>query len=336
VNNDRELGEFEHGARKLEGAMLEQPGVAFERMPGLTYALNRFIAAAPARLSPLISGIASGGSMEQVRSTTLFRAVGDCSGLTAAVYATTEPESRLLIALDEHIDDLIVSSVFGEAIAVDSETGREAETPPSRTSIETALVEEFARALGKALEAAFAPLAPFALSFERLVSLSDPFALGRRDTEAAAARFSLPMSGGSCECLVIFGQTLLLSLRKELAREPRDEEPATDRRWSRLMEVGVQQTQLPMIAILEEVSMRLGDVAGLRVGGVLPLQCSDFDSIRLECSGRGMFTCRLGQGEGRYRLEIENSIAAGSEGYVMNGDAFTRPSTIASNIPRDV
>ena len=75
------------------------------------------------------------------------------------------------------------------------------------------------------------------------------------------------------------------------------------------MEVGVQQTRLPVKAVLEEVAMSLGDVANFRVGELLPLQCNDFTSIRLECSGRGMFTCKLGQADGRYRLEVESPIA---------------------------
>ena len=79
------------------------------------------------------------------------------------------------------------------------------------------------------------------------------------------------------------------------------------------MEAGVRQTRLPVTAVLEEVPMSLGDIANLRVGGVLPLQCNDFNAIRLECSGRGMFTCKLGQGDGRYRLEIESPIAQGPE-----------------------
>ena len=59
--------------------------------------------------------------------------------------------------------------------------------------------------------------------------------------------------------------------------------------------------------------MSLGDVANFRVGGLLPLQCNDFTAIRLECSGRGMFTCKLGQADGRYRLEVDNPIAHGHE-----------------------
>jgi flagellar motor switch protein FliM len=312
MNVDGASNDVDHGARKLQGAMLEHSSIAIERMPGLSCALDRFIADAPARLSSLITH-PSGGSIEKIRATTVFQAIEDCSGLTAAVYASVEPQARLLIALDERIDDLIVSSIFGEVVAADigDKPGTEVRTP--RTAIEAALLEAFARALGEALAAAFAPLAPIALSFERLQTLTDSFALGRRDSEAAAARFSLQMNGGACECLVLLPQAFLLPFRNELAHDPEVETPAADRRWSRLMEFGVQQTRLPVTAILEEVPMSLGDIANFRVGGLLPLQRSDFTAVRLECSGRGMFTCKLGQADGRYRLEIETPIAQGSE-----------------------
>jgi len=312
VTIDGGTHEFDHGVRKLQGAMLEHPNLAIERMPGLGHALDRFIAEAPQRLSPLIAR-PCGGSIEQVRSTTLFQAIGDCSGLTAAVYASVEPEARLLIALDERIDDLIVSSIFGVAIAAGAPANPRIEAGKARTAIEATLLEAFARALGTALQAAFAPLAPIVLNFERFAKLTDSFVLGKRDNEAAAARFSLQMNGGACECLVLLPQALLLPFRKELEHDPEAETPAADRRWSRLMEAGVRQTRLPVTAILEEVPMSLGDIANLRVGKVLPLQCNDFTAIRLECSGRGMFTCKLGQGDGRYRLEIESPIPTGPD-----------------------
>jgi flagellar motor switch protein FliM len=299
-------------ARKLQGAMLEQPNLAVERMPGLAHALDRFVAEAPERLSSLIAR-PSAGSVEEVRLTTLFQAIRDCSGLTAAVYASVEPEARLLIALDDRIDDLIVSSTFGEVIAADATGAPGSGGRGPRTMVEAALLEAFARALGVALEAAFAPIAPIALAFERLAPLVDPFALGRRDSEAAAARFSLQMNGGVCECLVLLPQALLLPFRKELAHDPEAEAPAADRRWSRLMEIGVQQARLPVTAVLEEVAMSLGDIANLRAGAVLPLQSSDFNSIRLECSGRKMFTCKLAHENGHYRLEIERQITRGPE-----------------------
>ena len=76
-----EANGVEQGARKLQGAMLEHSNLAVERMPGLGYALNRFIAEAPLRLSSLIAR-PSAGSIEEVRATTLFQAIEDCAGLT--------------------------------------------------------------------------------------------------------------------------------------------------------------------------------------------------------------------------------------------------------------
>ncbi len=299
--------EVEVGARRLKGALLENSGLPIERMPGLAAALEGFIAAAPDSLAPLVSHPSEPGQIEQPKPTTLFQAIGDCAGLAAAVYASAEPESRMLIALDERIDDLMVASIFGEGgeLAKDATDA----APRSRTPIETALVEEFARGLGRAIEAGFAPTASVTLSFERLLTLTDAFALGRRDMPAAAARFSLPLSGGPCEGLVLIPQSLLLPIRRELGREPAAETASADRRWSNSMETGLRQTRLPVTAILEELTMNLGDVANFRIGEVLPLQSSNFDSVRLECAGRGMFLCKLGQGDGRYRLEIAASLA---------------------------
>jgi hypothetical protein len=136
--------EFDHGARRLQGAMLEHPNLAIDRMPGLSFALNRFIAEAPARLASLIAR-PSRAAIEEIRATTLFEAIGECSGLTAAIYASAEPEARFMIALDERIDGLIVSSIFGEAVGADSPDKPGTDAQKSRTTIEASLVEAFAR-----------------------------------------------------------------------------------------------------------------------------------------------------------------------------------------------
>ncbi len=303
--------EFDHGARRLQGAMLEHPNLEIERMPGLSFALNRFIAEAPTRLALLVAHT-SGAAVEEIRATTLFEAIGECDGLTAAIYASAEPEARFMIALDDRIDELLASSIFGE-VAAERFDKPEGETEKPRTTIEATLLEAFARAIGEALEAGFASVAPVAFSFERLTTIKDLLALGRRDGEAAAARFTIALSGGNCEGLLLLPQAFLLPFRAELANDPEAEAPAADQRWSRLMEAGVHQTRLPVMAVLEEVSMSLGDVANLHVGHLLPLQCNDFNAIRLQCSGRGMFTCKLGQADGRYRLEVESPIAQGSD-----------------------
>ena len=65
MNIDEGTRDFDHGARRLQGAMLEHPTLAIERMPGLSFALNRFIVEAPARLSSLIAR-PSGAAIEEI------------------------------------------------------------------------------------------------------------------------------------------------------------------------------------------------------------------------------------------------------------------------------
>ena len=295
------------GARRLSGAMLEHAALSVERMPGLAAALDRFVAEAPRSLESLLPGGAARGAFEDVRATSLSLAVADCGGLTAAIYASAESQARVILALDERIDELLVAAIFGESVRLEASDPARDETR-ARTAIETALVEEFSRALGLALETAFAPLGRLELTLESLVPINDDFPLARRDSPAAAARFSLPIGHGAFEGLLLLPQALLAPLRKELECGQVVDAPPADGRWSRLLETEVKQTRLPLAAILDELPMSLGDVANLRVGEILPLESNGFDEIRLQCSGRSIFVCRLGQGEGRYRLEIESPI----------------------------
>ena len=125
---------IDQGARKLQGAMLEHSSLTIERMPGLGAALNRFIAEAPLLLSSLVARPCA-GSIEEARATRQSQAIEDCSGLTAAVYATAEPAARILIALDERIDDLIVSSIFGEVVAeVSTDPASESRKPRTKST----------------------------------------------------------------------------------------------------------------------------------------------------------------------------------------------------------
>ena len=83
---------------KLKGAMLDHPGFAVERMPGLAGALDQFRrrGAEQPRAARLSRPTASRRDRTGAQPTTLFQAIGDCAGLTAAIYASAEPEARML------------------------------------------------------------------------------------------------------------------------------------------------------------------------------------------------------------------------------------------------
>jgi len=290
----------------LQGPQPDHPGVAIERLPGLAFALEQFALNVREALAPLCKARAS-GTMEEMKPTSLFELLGECEGRTAAMLHCAPFDARLLLIFDPRIVDTLVAAVFGGS-AADRDASLRARPNRPRTGIETSLVAELARSLGKALDKAFAQAASLELRFERLETLVDVHALGRRDMPAVAATLTIDTAGGAASLVVLLPQTLLLPMRKSLSLDPGEEASAADPRWTRQMEVGVTKARIAVTAVLDELEMTLGDIADLAVGQVLNLHGAGMGRVRLESAGHEMFWCKLGQGDGRYSLEIEEPI----------------------------
>ncbi|MGO4870866.1 MAG: FliM/FliN family flagellar motor switch protein [Roseiarcus sp.] len=285
----------------------EHHGLSIEKSPGLGFALEQFALNAPEAVSPLFKAHSS-GTIDEMRPTRLFEFIGGCEGLTAAVLHSEQLDARLLLIFDRRIVDTVVTAVFGGDATPEGAPAAPSRPNRSLTSIESRLVAELARRLGKALDKGFAQVASLGLAFERLETLVDVYALGRRDMPAVAGRLTVETSGGPIVLTILMPQTLLAPIRKNLSFDPESETPASDPRWTRQMENGVTKTRIAVTAVLDELEMTLGDIADLAVGQVLSLHGAGMGRVRLECGGREMFWCTLGQGEGRYSLEIEEPI----------------------------
>jgi flagellar motor switch protein FliM len=292
----------------LHGAQADHSGLSIERMPGIAFALEQFALSVPDTLAPLCKA-SSSGTIDELRSTSLFQFLGECQGLTAAVLNCAALDARMLMIFDEAIADTLVTAIFsGED---ESELGRRPRRP--RTTIETGLIAELARRLCKALNKGFERTASLALTYERLETLADVHTLGRRDMPAIAARVTIDTAGGPTPLIALFPQSLLAPIRKDLTFDPGNEAPASDPRWTRDMEARVTKTPVAVTAILDQVEMTLGEIAKLAIGQVLTLNGAGMGRVRLECAGREIFWCKLGEGDGRYSLQIEEAIAQESE-----------------------
>ncbi len=296
----------------LQSPQPDQPGLSIERMPGLVFALQQFALSVSEALTPLCKA-STPGTVDEVKPTSVFALIGECEGLTSAVLHSAQLDARMLLIFDRRIVDTLVAAVFEDEAGANRETATPARPNRPRTGIETSLVAELARSLGKALDRGFAQIASLALTFERLETLVDAYALGRRDMPAVAARLTIDTPGGPTPLIVLLPQTLLLPIRKNLSFDPGSETSMSDPRWTRQMEVGVTKARVAVTAVLDELEMTLGDVADLAVGKVLNLHGAGMGRVRLECAGREMFWCKLGNGEGRYSLEIEDTIEQESD-----------------------
>jgi flagellar motor switch protein FliM len=309
TEEDRHIHSSEH---KLNGSMLDQPGIAIDRLPGLAIVLDTFAANLCPALQPLF-GEAPTSVVEKMTTAALFEMISKCKGQFAGVLRCEDLDSRLLIIFDANVVEILLASIFGSDATKrdDRQSSGLAKRPP--TTLDKRLVTEAARQLGQALELGFAQFAKASFSFEDLRTLSDAYVLGRKDMPILMARVGIKTSAGTCGCTVVLPQTLLQALRRELSADPSRTTAASDPRWARQMEVGVTKARLPVTAILEEFEMTLADITKLEVGRVIDLHGAGMGRVRLDCAGRGVFWGKVGQAEGRYSLEIADAIEADGE-----------------------
>jgi flagellar motor switch protein FliM len=299
----REEPELGGQGRKLTPSMLDGGGVSLERLPSLAYALEQFSAALSEAMTPLF-GESGSGSTAELRNVSLFEALGERLGRQFATLRSESFDHPILLVFPSDIGDFLVASTFGGV-----RTERAAEAPfPQPTAIEMRLIEEFARGLAKALEIGFSSVAKLAFTVEPPRRLADAQVLGRRDMPVTTLRIAYKSAAGDCECDAVLPHANLTSLRRELSREPPTDAPAADGHWIRQLHERVSETRMPVTAILEEMSMTLGDIARLQVGAVVALRGSGLGRVRLECGGHGVFWGNLDSGEGRYAITVGEPI----------------------------
>ena len=301
--------------RKAQDPLLDQNSFSVERLPSLAIVFDQFAASLAAGVAPLCRSSAT-FAVEKVETASLFETLGERQGLLAAVLHCAELDARGLVLFDRRFVGGFTHSVFGG----DASERRE---PPDRpyTKIEANLIEKVSHLTARAFEAAFAGFAETPFVFERQETLADTQILGRRDMPMIAAHIRFAAPGAVGGLVALFPQTALLPMRQKLSRDPSAEAAAVDPRWAKQMKTGVSFAQIPVKGVLEDFEMNLGEVAELKVGAVLKLRGSGMGRVRLECGGRDLFWCKLGQKDGRYTLEIEDPVA---EDKGLLGDLFAR------------
>ena len=124
---------------------------------------------------------------------------------------------------------------------------------------------EFTKALATALQDAFAPVARLGSPLREQRGSRTKTCWARRTCPPCRPNARSRRSPGRSGCLLVFPQAVSTPLAEMFARSP--SATKLDPNWTRKMEQGVTKAPLTLTAILDEFEMRLGDVAGLQVGG---------------------------------------------------------------------
>ena len=291
-------------ARRQPDPLVDQSNLSVERLPGLAVVFDQLAESLAQGLAPLCRGEAS-IEIETIGTTSVFDALSECRGLLAGVLYCPDLDARALAIFDRDFADAFAHVAFGAKQA--QPTRRERPSGPL-TRIEIGLVEKASRAAAKALSDGFVGFTEAAFALERQEPIGDVQILGRRDMPAVAARLRFAAAGARGGLRVLIPQQALLSFRIKLQKDPESEAPAVDPRWAKQMKAGVSSALIPITGVLEEFEMTLGEIAQLAVGRVLDLPGDGTGQVRLESGGQNLFWCKLVQGEGRYKLEIEEPI----------------------------
>src|SRR5450432_2771366 len=97
--------------RRSSSSPFDNSGIALDRLPGLTYALEAACADLPAALRPLL-GEGVRAALEEIGTSTLFETIGDSLGCPGAILRCEEFDARLLIILESRAADFVLASTF--------------------------------------------------------------------------------------------------------------------------------------------------------------------------------------------------------------------------------
>jgi flagellar motor switch protein FliM len=176
------------------------------------------------------------------------------------------------------------------------------------TTIERTLVERLIQVVLADLSASFDPLCPVTFRFERL-EVNPRFAtISRLSNAAILARLRIDMEdrGGRVELLLPYAT--LEPVRELLLQQFMGEKFGRDSIWEVHLAEQLWQTDVELAVVLDEQTMRFGDICALRPGQQLMLNTNSGDPVQVRCGPVVMFTGKLGHKNNNVAVRIESRL----------------------------
>jgi len=176
------------------------------------------------------------------------------------------------------------------------------------TTIERSLVERMVHVMLQDLSAAFEPLSPVTMRFDRLETNPRFATISRPSNAAIVARLRIDMEdrGGRLELLLPYAT--LEPVRELLLQMFMGEKFGRDSIWETHLAEELWQTDVDLDAVADEQIMSLGDVFNIRVGSRLMLGTSPTSLINLKCGDVPMHLGRMGRKGDNIAIRIEDRI----------------------------
>ncbi len=176
------------------------------------------------------------------------------------------------------------------------------------TTIERSLVERMVHVMLQDLSAAFEPLSPVTMRFERLETNPRFATISRPSNAAIVARLRIDMEdrGGRLELLLPYAT--LEPVRELLLQMFMGEKFGRDSIWETHLAEELWMTEVDLEAVVDQQTMKLYEVFDLKVGSQILLSATPESLIELKCGDIPMYTGRMGRKGDRIAIRIEDRI----------------------------
>jgi flagellar motor switch protein FliM len=176
------------------------------------------------------------------------------------------------------------------------------------TTIERNLVERLVGVVLNDLTATFDPLSPVTFRFERLETNPRFAAIARAANAAVLARLRVDMEdrGGRIELLIPYAT--LEPVRELLLQMFMGEKFGRDSIWETHLSSELWQTDVEINAVLDEMTLPLGEVLGWKPGSRLNLECTPDSLVELRCGDVQLFKGQMGRRSGKIAVKISDRL----------------------------
>lgn len=285
-------------------ALVNSALVNYERLPMLDIVFDRLVRLMSTSLRNLTSDNVE-VSLDQV-STVRFGDYMNSIPLPAllSVFKAEEWDNNGLMVVDSALIYSIVDVLLGgrkgsSAIRIE---GR------PYTTIETKLVERMIQVMLSDLSSAFDPLSPVSFAADRIETNPRFATITQGGNACVLARLRVDMGerGGRVEILLPYAT--LEPIRELLLQMFMGEKFGRDSIWETHLTAELYKTEVQLQAILDEISMPLGEMLEWKVGTKIMLNTKPDEEVELRCGDFPMFRGPVGQKQERLAVRIEKYL----------------------------
>jgi len=176
------------------------------------------------------------------------------------------------------------------------------------TTIERTLVQRMIEVILQDMCAAFEPLAPVNFGLDRLETNPRFAAIARPANAAILVKLRIDMEdrGGRTELLLPYAT--LEPIRKLLLQQFMGEKFGRDSIWESHLAGELWCTRVDIEAILDELTMPLNKVMGLKIGDTMMLNATPESKIELRCGGVPLLMGRMGRVGNTVSVRVDEAI----------------------------